>query len=428
MSSARGGSQSSGRGAVWASLFLILIATLSPGNWSEWGGHAQVWDGGLADILINVALFAPFGAALSRRGRTASGALLVGAVLASVVEIAQLGVPGRVASLTDVLSDTVGTVAGWVLWRTHLAWVGPKREVAGRLALAAACIVAAIVGVTGALLAPSFPSTRYFGGWTHEFGHLSVYHGQVLDASVGGTVIPSGPVLHSAELRRRLIGRETLEVRAVAGPPVAALAPLLSIHDEHQQEILLLGADKEDLVYRFRTRAAALGLDSPDLRLEGVLRGIHPGTPMMVVVSPQGAGYCIDVSGTSTCGIGFTAGMGWGLLLFHQLPPWTHGLLNVLWVAGLMFPLGYWARARWECGLAVAMVAAALLLLPSTIGLVRTPPQELAAALVGLFAGLMVQVLPAVRRAQPDEASTRCSPSRPEPATFNAPRNTARRR
>ena len=77
MTSARRVSRSSSRAAVWASLVLILIAMLSPGEWSEWGGRAQVWDGGLADILLNVALFAPFDTALARRGRTASGALLV---------------------------------------------------------------------------------------------------------------------------------------------------------------------------------------------------------------------------------------------------------------------------------------------------------------------------------------------------------------
>jgi VanZ family protein len=391
-SPARRPERPSGRSALAACLLLILLATLTPGQWTETEGRAQGQDGAIADILLNVALFAPFGAALGRRGRSAAGALVIGALLSGAIEIGQLWVPGRVASLEDVLSNTVGTIAGWALWRTARIWVRPGPQVAGWLALAAAAVASAVLGVTGLLLEPSFPPTRYFGGWTHEFGHLRVYRGQVLEASLGGSGVPPGPISHSQELRNRLIARETLRVRAVAGPPVAGLAPLLSIHDEHQHEVLLLGPDKEDLVYRFRTRAAAWGFDSPELRVPGAMRGIHAGEPLMVVVAPQRNGYCIEVNRTVTCGIGFTSGSGWTLLLYGQgLPPWTAGFLNPLWMAGLVFPVGYWTRARWECCLAVTLLAAALLLLPGVTGLVPTPPGELAAALAALLGGALLQ-------------------------------------
>jgi len=371
---------------------LILLATLTPGQWSETKGRPQGHDLGIADILLNMALFAPLGAVLGLRGRSASGTLFLGAMLSGAIEIAQLGVPGRVASFEDVLSDALGAIAGWVLQRTALIWVRPDPKVAGWFALATASMASAVLGGTGLLLQPSFPPTKYFGGWTHEFGHLLVYHGQVLEASLGGAGIPPGPIPHSVELRSRLVAGETLRVRAVAGSPVAGLAPLLSIHDEHQHEVLLLGPDREDLVYRFRTRAAAVGFDSPELRVPGAMRGVRAGEPLMVVVTPERNGYCIEVNRTATCGIGFTAGTGWALLLYGQgLPPWTHGFLNVLWMAGLVLPVGYWARARWQCGLAVTLLAAALLLLPAPTDLVRTPPGELAAALAGLLGGAGLQ-------------------------------------
>jgi hypothetical protein len=301
-------------------------------------------------------------------------------------------VPGRVASLEDVLSNTVGTIAGWALWRTARIWVRPGPQAAGWLALAAAAVASAVLGVTGLLLEPSFPPTRYFGGWTHEFGHLRVYRGQVLEASLGGAGVPPGPISHSQELRSRLIGRETLRVRAVAGPPVAGLAPLLSIHDEHQHEVLLLGPDKDDLVYRFRTRAVAWGFDSPELRVPGAMRGIHAGEPLMVVVAPQRNGYCIEVNRTATCGIGFSAGSGWTLLLYGQgLPPSADGFLNALWMAGLVFPVGYWVCARWQYCLAITVLGAAVLLLPSATALVRTPPTELGTGLTALLGGAMLQ-------------------------------------
>ena len=295
------------RSVLLASLLLILLATLSPGQWSETEGRPQGLGGQIADLLLNVALFAPFGAALGCRGRSVSGALLVGALLSGAIEIVQLGVPGRVTGLGDVLSNAVGTVVGWLLWRTSSVWARPDPKVAGRLALTAAFMASGVLGVTGFLLEPSFPPTRYFGHWIPEFGHLRAYRGQVFDASLGDVAIPSGPVPHSPELRSGLVAGETLRVRAVAGPLVAGLAPLLSINDEHQ-EVLLLGLDRNDLVYRFRTRAAAWGLDSPELRVPGAMQSVHPEDPLMVVVRPERRGYCIEVNRTATCGIGFSAG------------------------------------------------------------------------------------------------------------------------
>lgn len=173
-----------GRSALWASLLLILLATLPPSQWIETEGRPE--SKRIADILLNVTLFAPLGATLGHRGRSATAALLVGALLSGAIEIAQLGVPGRVTSLEDVLSNTVGTIAGWVLCRTAPVWVRPGPKAAGWLSLAAASMASTVLGLTGLLLGPSFPSTRYFGEWTPEFGHLRVYHGQVLEASLGG--------------------------------------------------------------------------------------------------------------------------------------------------------------------------------------------------------------------------------------------------
>jgi VanZ family protein len=387
-----------GRSALVACLLLILLATLSPARWSETQGRPQGQDTGIADILLNVALFAPLGAALGHRGRSASGALLVGALLSGAIEIVQLGVPGRVTSLEDILSNTVGTITGWVLCRTAPVWVRPGPKAAGWLSLAAASMASAVLALTGLLLGPSFPPTRYFGGWTHEFGHLRVYRGQVLETSLGGVGIPPGPIPHSPEIRSRLVAGDTLRIRALAGPPVAGLAPILSIHDEYQHEVLLMGPDREDLVYRFRTRAAAVGFDSPELRVRGAMRGVRAGEPLMVVVRPEGNRYCIDVNRTATFGIGFTAGVGWALLLYGQgLPPWTHGFLNVLWMSGLVLPVGYWARARWQCCLAVTLLAAALLFLPAATGLLRTPLREITASFAGFLGGAGLQLRLAMR-------------------------------
>ena len=45
----------------------------------------------------------------------------------------------------------------------------------------------------------------------------------------------------------------------------------------------------------------------------------------------------------STCGLGFTAGIGWAFLFFGQSIPWPfHPLLNVVWIGAIWFPSGQW--------------------------------------------------------------------------------------
>lgn len=71
------------------------------------------------EFLANVALFVPFGAvavlALPLRApSTASTAMVIGAgALSSVaIECAQLWIPGRVSTISDVIANTLGTALG----------------------------------------------------------------------------------------------------------------------------------------------------------------------------------------------------------------------------------------------------------------------------------------------------------------------------
>jgi hypothetical protein len=99
----------------------------------------------------------------------------------------------------------------------------------------------------------------------------------------------------------------------LAGRPVPALIPLLSLHDQDYREIMFLGPEQDDLVYR----------------VSGALRGLAPGDTLAITVSRDRHAYCLDVNGTSTCGLGFTLGIGWAFFLYSQaLPAWLHVVLN----------------------------------------------------------------------------------------------------
>ena len=81
----------------------------------------------LVEMVLNVLLFLPFGAALSLRRISIGVTILVAAALSATVELAQLLViSGRTTSVDDVLLNTIGALLGHV---TVSAWTA--REDAG---------------------------------------------------------------------------------------------------------------------------------------------------------------------------------------------------------------------------------------------------------------------------------------------------------
>jgi VanZ family protein len=109
----------------------------------------------LLGIALNVAIYLPLGAvgglALARRhsrGTAVWGALLMGFLLSASVEMLQLYVPGRDTSLTDVVTNSIGTAAGAVaalVFRPQIEslWAGRKW---GRQGASAALLLACWAG------------------------------------------------------------------------------------------------------------------------------------------------------------------------------------------------------------------------------------------------------------------------------------------
>src|SRR5690606_22123238 len=97
------------------------------------------------------------------------------------------------------------------------------------------------------------------------------------DVELAGLRLPPPRLDDSPRVARLLRDGQPLRVTAIAGTPPPSLASIFSIHDDRRREIILIGAEGDDLVLRVRTRAAALRLDHPDLRLPGALADFRPG-------------------------------------------------------------------------------------------------------------------------------------------------------
>jgi VanZ family protein len=352
----------------------------------------------LADFLRNVMLFLPLGIVLAARGCGAMGVALRAILLSAGIELAQVVIPGRFGNLSDILSNSVGAVLGAALHRTASRWLWPGRRGAERLGFAWSLVAATVVLGTGLLLRPALPGTEYFAGWTLELGHLARYSGRVLHATLGTEPLPNGPLERSEQVRALWLAGTPLRVEAHAGAPTTSLAPIFTIHDVAHREILLIGAERGDLVLRVRTWAQAVSLDRPALRWPGILDDVKEGEPLTIGAQRDGNGWCLTLGDRSACPLGFTAGSGWRLVWFpHSLPAEAAPWLNYVWLALVFLPVGLWLRFTAAGALACAIAAAPLLAAPLA-GLLPTPPAELAGAASGFLLGAALQALLARRR------------------------------
>jgi len=352
---------------------------------------------GLADCLRNVILFLPLGIALSLRGAGVAGVVLRAAVLSASIELLQIGIPGRYSDVSDFVSNTGGALLGAILHHSAERWLWPGPRGAALLALLWSAVIAATLFGTGLLVRPVLPETEYWAGWTLDLAHFDRYTGHVTSAALDAEPLPNGRLERSAEVRRLWLDGAPLHVELVAGAPTGSLAPVFTIHDAAHREILLLGAERGDLVLRVRTWAQAVSLDRPALRWRGVLAGVREGEPLAIGARRQGNGWCLSLGAQSACPLGFTAGSGWRLIWFpHRLPAEAAPWLNALWLGALFLPLGLWLRLRPSVALAATLAIGALLEAPEA-GLLPTPWAEIAAACAGLVFGVALQALLAAR-------------------------------
>lgn len=395
---------------------LILALTLPPQGTRGMEG-LDFWcvvcgTGGASGFLLNVALFVPLGLAAARPGGGSSGvlvALAAGLLLSGSVEAVQLAVPGRHTALGDLLANGLGAGLGGVLSVTAGSWLRPGEEAPRGLAAAWGAGAAFLLLGTAWALAPALPESEYWAQEAPDLAHLERFPGEVYGACAGDLPLSAGRL--SREGRDELIGilrrgpRLSAEVRL--GPPTPGLAPVVSVYDGEQREVVLLGQDGGDLVFRLRRRANGLGLRSPALRAAGLLAGREAGRRLDVEVrpsdsgrgegggaEPRGAGLCLRAGEESRCGVGHRAGRGWRLLLAADVGDGLGRWLDGAWIALLFLPLGYWAGPRWEWRLGVAAAGCALVAAPAAGPLLPAGAAEAAGMAAGLGAGLLLGRLP----------------------------------
>ena len=365
-------------------LLLIAFATLwpMPGPPHTWGFCLICGGRGAADLLLNIALFMPLGAALALGGRSRGRVTVLALLLSTAIELSQFYIPGRDPSVSDVIANTCGALLGALVVGRAPSWLNPPPGRASHLSRTTTILATLICLATALLLTPAYPDSPYFGLWTPELGRLVQYQGRVLSATINGEPIGNGPISAADRVREALRSPDgyDLTIRAVLGPQPEGLSPLFAIADEQRREILLLGLDRNDLVLRVLTRADNARLDRPELRVPA-WRQAHSGDTASVFIVAHRGRYAIN--GVER---GFTVGNGWALLLYLAHLPFQSAL-SAAWLGALFLPAGFWARGRADVAIISVGILIGLLLIPALTVLHPTPPAQWLAVALGVGAG-----------------------------------------
>jgi hypothetical protein len=392
------------------SLVAIAALTLSPGpapNQPVSFGIGCLVCGptGGADVLANVALFAPLGAALVLAGMPWWGAALAGAGLSGAIELTQyLAITGRFATVSDLLTNTTGTTLAAALTAFRGIWLRPRARGAalltavGALGFAAALAFGAwaLGGLQDTVVMPSRVDPQPVPTGMGWFG------GRVIRASLGDYSVEHrgrGPVTISATARRG-VHAEVLVVDEELRR--SDLRPLLYVHRPWDiNPWLVLGTEGRDLVLEPALRGRRLRLRLPTVSVRRVPVGTRqePGPyrfsaavtgDRLTVAFEQGLVRRVDT-------IRLSPTLGWALLSpFPRANSPLAPLASAAWVAGLAVPLGYWARwlargGRRAGGAALVVVAggltAGLVAVPLAFGFAVARPWEWIAAVAGAAAG-----------------------------------------
>ena len=400
----------------------VLVATVRPGDPQvlEQTGHLCLVCGriGGADVVRNVLLFLPLGAALAALGLPLGRAVALGAGLSLLVEALQMLVlPGRSATLSDLLTNSTGTALGWfvVAWWPHL-W-RPAPQLARRLAVAG-FVGWAAAAAGGAWAVTPLPAGR--DAWLMRIPPgprvVRAFEGEVLSATLNGHPVGLGSPYSTPQ--RRIGIAPPLPPELALEPPLRLAAEVHAMYPPGMlrpivfgygprpawPEIVLLGQRQRGLHFRIRTRSRLLRLPSPTY----VLRDAFPATGGSAG-STRATGEIVRLGGELADGRvslraehggverRFTARLSpyvaWSLVLAPLAVDDVGLVIGAVYLALLALPAAFWgARAGWRAALpALALAGAAVLVVvPWLAGLPLPAWWEWLAAAAGIGVGWLL--------------------------------------
>lgn len=310
-----------------------------------------------ADIILNWLLFLPCGV-LVAMAFDMRRAVVSGACLSLLIEVLQIGIPGRHAGLQDLIFNSLGALSGALVVRHGL---GPRaRSVVG--ALVAAIWISPVL-----LLLPTSPDSALYGLWTRDWDEGEVYGGRILNASVGGVAVDPGLVTDQDALAAAVAGRGRIELLLEVGPKPDSFVPLFEVGSEEYIDVMTVALIGDDVMLTVDAVARVLDLYRPAARWPGVMAGLVVGDTVNLVIERDRGSGCLSVGLRTRCNGAPSLGDGADLLVdTEDGSGWLAALLGLAWsvwlgiVIGATSPKALSALLRGLAVAAVGLVAAVL--------------------------------------------------------------------
>jgi VanZ like protein len=300
---------------------------------------------GGVDVVDNILLFLPFAVGLKLTGISTRAIVLTGLLLSLGIELLQWRViTGRDASLSDVLTNTLGTWLGALIGGQRTRFLRPHRKQAMRLAAGAAAAWLAVQTATAALLQPWVPPGGLSGRWAPSDAGRPAYDGQVISAAVGGEPWPadSGQVSPGIAWKIRN-GAIDVGAELTSGKRLTRWSPVLELVGT-PGAVLAVETLGKDLAFQPPLRSSGLRLGRPSLRLPGALQS--PGSRVDLQAGIRQSALWAR---WTTAGIRhqssqmLSPSFGWSLFTpFRYAYGPEARFVTILWISAWLFPSGYW--------------------------------------------------------------------------------------
>jgi VanZ family protein len=356
---------------------------------------------GGVDFALNIGLFVPLGAGLFVALRRAGLATAIGIVVTLAIEFLQLRViPGRDASLGDLVANTTGTAIGAAAAATMPAWIHATGALAHRLTMTSGAVASAVILAGAWLVLPSLPIGRLAVQWSAPRHYLDPFSGVVRSTWLNGIPIHATQRIHPDSVFDDAAG--SIAVRAVVdGPVEPTRRPSMIVALANPiEEGLFLGQLGVATVYRAHTNATRLRFRSPLVRMDGAFAGAaaHDASltiegiaaPAFVRLRRTGASGDLDLEYPRTAALAWTVLLPWDIAIG---PSWW--LACAAWFAVLVLPVAYWAAAGegvrhwWPCLLPLAAILAG----PLVLGVAWPTAADWGGLVAGAMAGVAARRL-----------------------------------
>jgi len=249
-----------GRIVLVVGLAAILILTCTPlSNLALDAQVADPWclvcgDEGLADVIRNLVLFMPIGAGLAMTGVRSRRAMIIGAGLSLLVESLQFFViPGRFASVSDLLTNTASTGLGIALARVWRSLAFCTGQTARNFALASTSAMLSVGIATQWLVAPSWKPPLRSNTCPPPPPRLATFRGTLLRE------------VHEESSATPRAVRAAISVTKLSRPLVPERIGALCTAEGVESAVLV--HERTRIVGRIRWRASDFRLRQVDLRL-----------------------------------------------------------------------------------------------------------------------------------------------------------------